>query len=451
MKIQKTHTALATALAVLGLAVLAGCDGADEGGSHSAATKTASAGKADSHEHGHDEAKGRSEGGEGGHEHAHGEHADEVKLTAEAVRANGVRVAAATKQTLVATMLVPARVAFNAEQIAHVGSVVRGRVAELKARVGDNVKRGDVLLVLDSPELGEAQSDYLQKRTAVQIAEPAVKLAKSAYDRAQQLYDKSQGIALTDVQKRQGEYQAAEGALTSAKASLTAAENRLHLLGMDQKAVDELARTSEISPKYALRAPLDGRVIEREVTLGELVDPEKEKLLVVADLSTVWVLADVPEAKLAQISNGAKAEIAVPGSGSEKYSGTVSYVSPELDPSTRTARVRVEVKNPELKLRPGMFAQAEIAGGGGLGEGGAPEPVIAVPEEAVQTVEGEPAVFVPVEGEPDTFAKRAVGVGPAVGGMVPVLAGLKEGEKYVAGGSFILKAEIGKAGAAHEH
>jgi len=97
-----------------------------------------------------------------------------------------------------------------------------------------------------------------------------------------------------------------------------------------------------------------------------------------------------------------------------------------------------------------MFAQALLSSAPAA-QGGAPEPVVVVPEEAVQTVEGEPAVFVPVEGEANTFAKREVGVGKPIGGFVPILAGLKDGEKYVAKGSFILKAELGKAGAAHEH
>lgn len=394
------------------------------------------------------ESAAHADGGADEHGHDHGdERADEVKLTSDAVRANGIRIGTASKQALQGTILAPARVAYNAEQMAHIGSVVKGRVVELKARVGDTVKKGDVLFVVDSPELGEAQSDFLQKRTAAQIAEPAVGLAKDAYDRAQALFER-QGIALTDVQKRQGEYQAALGGLASAKASLTAAENRLHLLGMDQATVEELARTGEISPKSAVRAPLGGRVIEREVTLGELVDPEKDKLMVIADLGSVWVLADVPEAKLGDISTGARTEIVVPALRSQKFGGSISHISPELDTSTRTARVRVEVRNPELRLLPGMFAQAQLQASS---DSGSAESVVVVAEEAIQTVEGEPAVFVPVEGEANTFAKRPVSVGRSVGGVVPVLSGLKEGEKYVAAGSFILKAEIGKTGAAHEH
>lgn len=436
-------------VAVLSLGLLVGCDQSNDASPESSTVTAASAesGDTDSHaDHDHETgpAAGDDEHGEEGHEHVE-EHADEVVLTEQAIRSNGIRIATAKEQVLTSTFVAPARIAYDAERMAHIGSIVEGRIVELKARVGDHVKKGDALLVVDSPALGEAQSDFLQKRTAVEVAKPNIELAQSAYDRAKELFDQNQGISLTEVQKRQGEVVAATGALRSAEAALTAAENRLHLLGVSQKVVEELVKTGEINPQYEIRAPIDGRVIEREVTLGELVGPEKEKLMVLADLSTVWVLADVPEAKLGEIPENAKVQIMVPALSEEAFEGTVSYVSPELDPATRTARLRVEVPNPERRLRPGMFARAEIAASGST------EPVVAVTQEAVQTVEGEPAVFIPVEGEPNTFAKRAVGVGPPVGGMVPVFAGLKAGEKYVSSGSFVLKADLGKAGAAHEH
>ena len=434
-------------LLLVPLALCGGCDDGAATPSVAAPTQSATTtgdahAPADGHDHG-----GEAAGETDEHGHAHGEeHADEVKLTPEGIRRSGIRLAQAKTQTLTGSIIAPARVAFDAEQVAHVSSVVSGRVTEIKARVGDNVKRGDVLLVVDSTELGQAQSDFLQRRTAVETAKPAVELAKSAYDRAKQLYDKSQGISLTEVQKRQGEWQAAQGALATAKAAATAAENRLHLLGMQREDIEKLFQSTEVDPTYRIRAPIEGRVIEREVTLGELVSPEKERLMVLADLREVWVLADVPEAKLGQISLASKASVTVPALGDQAFEGVVSYIAPELDPATRTARVRIEVKNPEVKLLPGMFARAEIAVGA-AGE----EPVVAVAEEAVQTVEDEPSVFVPVEGEPNTFAKRAVGIGQPIDGMVPVYAGLKPGERYVAAGSFILKAELGKAGAAHEH
>jgi cobalt-zinc-cadmium efflux system membrane fusion protein len=318
-------------------------------------------------------------------------------------------------------------------------------VAELKVQVGDEVKKGDVLLVVESPELGEAQSDFIQKRGAATAAAPLVESARSAYARARELYDQTKGISLTDLQKRETDYKSAQAALQTAQTAVTAAENKLHLLGMDHAAVDELARTGEIKPHFPVRAPLAGQVTQREVTLGELVGPDREHLLIVADMTTLWVLADVPEARLKGLKKGAEAHVALAALPDEKVEGTVSFVAQTVDPATRTLKVRIEVKNGHGELRPGMFARAEIATGDPKGES-----VLAVPDEAVQTVEGGPAVFVPVEGEESTFAKRAVTVGKPVGGWVPVLSGLKEGERVVVTGTFILKAELGKSGAAHE-
>jgi cobalt-zinc-cadmium efflux system membrane fusion protein len=387
--------------------------------------------------------------GDHGHEahaHDHEAHADEVKLTPEAVQKYRIRAEPVTRRRLTPTFVVPGRVAFNAEAVAHVGSAVKGRVTDLKAKVGDAVKKDDVLVVVESPELGEAQLDFVQKRAAAASAAHLLETAKGSLDRANRLYEKTQGITLTELQKRETDFKTAEVNLRTSKTAASAAENRLHLLGMSRESVDQLAATERIDPAFAVRAPISGRVTEREVTLGELVSPEDEHLLVVADLSRVWVLADVPEARLNGLAQ-AEARLTLAAVPGEKLGGVVSFVSHTVDPATRTARARVEVDNAGGALRPGMFCRVEIAAG--AGEAG--EAVLAVPDDAVQTVEGGPAVFVPVAAEDDTFAKRTVTVGKPVGGWVPVLSGLKEGEPVVVSGSFILKADLGKSGAAHEH
>jgi len=389
----------------------------------------------------------------GGHKHgATAEHADEVTLTSEALERYGVKVEEAQLWALRPSFVAPARVSFNTEAMAHVGSPVRGRAVEIRARLGDQVKKDDPLIVVESPELAQAQADFLLKRAAAQAAAPQVDLAKAAWERARGLLEHSQGISLTEVQKREGEFKAATANLEAAKATAVAAENALHLLGMDQRAVDVLAATGEIAPRCTVRAAIGGQVVQREVTLGEVVSPERESLMILADTGTLWVLADVPEARLPAIARGAKAWVHVGSSTSDPYEGAVAFVAPLVDPVTRTAQVRVEVPSAALSngaVKPGMFAQVEIVMSDAAGV--EPTPRVAVPREAVQTVEGGAAVFVPVANEPNTFQKRALTVGPAVGGLVPVFAGLVEGEKFVASGSFILKAELGKGSAAHEH
>jgi cobalt-zinc-cadmium efflux system membrane fusion protein len=448
---------LPVVLASLGLVV-----GCDQGTPAQAAASDARAAHSDDdghghHEkdaHGHDEADAHGHDEKDGHGHAQekpaaeGEHGEEVKLTAEGAKKAGIRIETVRKHALVDTIQAPARVTFNAEGMAHVGTPLSGRVSQIKVKIGDKVHEGDALLIVQSPDLGQVQSDYLLQRMAVETAGPAVDLAKAAHERAKALYAESQGIALTEVQKREAEYKASRGAQLAAQAQATAAENRLHLLGMDQQAVQALETSKEITPHYTVRAPIRGQVIEREATLGELVNPDREALLILADMSTLWVLADVPESRLSHVALGAKAQVTVPALPGKPLEGTVTFIAPALDPNTRTVSVRIEIEGNGHGLRPGMFAQAVITESGGDGRH---EPVLAIPEEATQWVEGELVVFVPVEGEENTFAKRPVKVGPAVGRLLPVVSGLKEGDPFVAAGSFILKAEHGKSSAEHVH
>jgi cobalt-zinc-cadmium efflux system membrane fusion protein len=399
----------------------------------------------DAHDHGADD---HDDHGHDDHGHDHHDHAGEVKLTAEAVRNHGIRVAPAAKVALVSTLVAPARVAFNAEAMAHVGAPVEGRAVEIKARVGAAVRKGDELVVVESPALGEAQSDYLQKRTALAVAEAAVEPARRSAERAQKLHELNQGIALGEVQRREAEVKSAEGAVQSAQAALTAAQHRLNLLGMDESAIEELAASSRIDPKYVVRAPIGGHVIEREVTLGELVSPDKESLLILADLTSPWVLADIPEARLADITIGTPACVQVAGSTID-VDGKITYIAPALDPNTRTGQVRIEVPDQNGQLRPGMFARAELSLQN-TSPGGSAK-VLAIPEQAVQTIEGKTVVFVPVKDEPNTFASKPVTIGRPAGGMVPVRSGIDEGDSIVVAGTFILKAELGKGEAAHEH
>jgi cobalt-zinc-cadmium efflux system membrane fusion protein len=315
----------------------------------------------------------------------------------------------------------------------------------MKARLGDAVEKGDELVVLESTELAEAQSDYLQRRAAVSVAQSAVEPLRESYERATKLHEQSQGIALAEVQKRAAELKAAEGAALTAKAAATAAVNRLALMGMTQARIEELEQSGRLDPRSVVRSPIDGTVVERAITPGELVTPETEALLVVANLQTAWVLADVPEARLPQVGDGASARVRVTALPQKTFDGTVSYVAAALDPHTRTGAVRIEVAN-DGTLRPGMFASVELTAAAG------PESsILAVREGAVQTIDGRPSVFVPVEGEPNTFAPRPVKSAPPVNGMVPILGGLDEGDQVVTRGAFILKAELGKGEAGHGH
>lgn len=377
---------------------------------------------------------------------AHSAERDKVKLSIDAIKNNGIRVESVKQHALRPTVVAPARVAFNTETMAHLGSPLAGRVVDVKVRAGDAVNKGDVLVVIESNQLGEAQSDFLQKRTAAAAAASAIEIARNAYERGKALYEKNEGIALAEVQKREGELRTVQAEADSTRAALTAAQNKLRLLGVADSAVADLTQSGQINPHYRLAAPIDGRVIDRRVTLGDLVAPEKESLLTIADMTTLWVIADVPEAHVGQIHTDAEAMVMVTALPDRELIGAVTFIAPVLEPSTRTAQVRIEVGNLPVGVKPGMSARVAIQAFSNT----AGEPVLAIPGKAVLMMEGERCVFVPVAGEEGAFAKRPVSVGNEVGGMVPVLAGLKEADPVVVSGAFILKAELGKGTADEE-
>ncbi|MEX0745778.1 MAG: efflux RND transporter periplasmic adaptor subunit [Phycisphaeraceae bacterium] len=463
MNTPRTMFLISVLLAAFGLSVLTGCDSAADAAPEPSATQNEHGHEhADHEDDGHaqaqtpDEHAGHDHGepehaddheGDAHHDHGHDEaaHADEVRLTPEAIERYGIELDTAQRTVPSATLTAPARIGFNTERLAHVGSLVEGRVMEIAARLGDRVEAGDTLFVLDSPELGRLQSAYLSHRTTVAASEPMVAFAKTAHERAMRLYEDGAGVSLAEAQRRERELAEARRDLRTAEAELAAAENALRLHGMSDEQVDQLAESGQIDPRSTITAPIAGEVIEREATLGELVSPNNERLMLLADLSQVWALVDVAESKLAQVGIGTPVTLEVSAVPGRALEGEVTYIGPRIDERARTARLRVELENADRLLRPGMFARATLV----IGSGG--ERVLAVPAASVMEVEGEPSIFVPVPGEENTFARRAVVVGDHMGNFVPVLSGLDEGDRVVTHGVFILKADLGKAGAEHVH
>jgi membrane fusion protein, heavy metal efflux system len=369
-----------------------------------------------------------------------------VKLSPESVRKYGIRIGTVRKRKLVSEIVAPARVAFNSEATAVIGTPVQGRVIEVMVRAGDRVDQGAALLELESTELGEAQTDYIQRQTAVRTAQGAIRPLTEIFERIKKLHDESKLIGITDVQERELELKKAEGALANAQAAVTAAANKLHLLGMNDEAIYALLKSGKVTPRYVVRTPLSGEVIERSVNLGELVKPEREKLFVVADTSVFWVWADVPEARVPEVASGAAAEIVLATGVEQKFSGVISHLAPSIDPETRSLRVRIDVKS-DPALRPGMFAEVRLSG---KPAGDTAEAMLIVPQSAIQTVEGGTAVFMPVQGELNSFQARKVSLGACADGFACVISGLGEGERIITAGGPILKADLLKGSAKDE-
>ena len=287
---------------------------------------------------------------------ADGDEGPKVKLDPKAIEKFHITFKEVDAQPWQPTFVVPARVGLNSEAMANVGPPVPGRVADIKVKLGDVVKKGDELLAIMSNDLGEAQSDYLMKRTNVAAATAAVEPAKTGYDRAKALFDKSEGISLSEVQKREAEWRAAAAALVSAKEALNASMRKLQLLGMSPNSITALSDSGALEPRYVIHASIAGQVIDRNVTLGQFVSPDKEPLLVLADLATLWVIADVPQQQLKNVALGAKVRVTAAGGG-EGIEGSVAYIAAAVDPATRTVQVRVTIKGGQASLRPGVAAE----------------------------------------------------------------------------------------------
>ncbi len=372
-------------------------------------------------------------------------HSDEVTLDENAIKLFELSIEPVSRQNLFLKVSAPARVTFNMEAIAHIETTVAGRVKEIHYKTGDTVNVGDVLLTLDSKELGIAQSDFLQNLSQVDIAQITLDVSKIEYERAKRLFQEN-GISQAEFLQVEGEYKIAEGTVISAQSTSAASKSALLLYGMTPPGIERLITSKEVNPAYKISSPIFGEIIARHVSVGEVVGPDDEALMTIADLSSLWIIASVPDSKLGLLKMGAKTIIRSNTNGSVPIEGMVEYLAPALDEQTRTGQVRIKAPKQLEVLRPGAFVHVEI-----ISNNTTSDTILAVPKSSVFDIEGGPAVFVVSVSEKNTFIKRAITIGPVVDNYIPVLSGLSEGEYIVAKGGFILKAELGKEGVAHEH
>jgi cobalt-zinc-cadmium efflux system membrane fusion protein len=395
--------------------------GFNTGGEHSGEKE---AGHKEEMGDGHGEEKGHKEEkeGHGGHDE-HGE-TGEVRMTAEMQKENGVVVAPVKKERLAGVISATGKVEANADRIAHVSPRISGKIVAVRASLGDSVSAGQPLATLDSVELGEALGRYHQSRTRLA-------LAQSNMERIKTLVEKKIA-ARKDILQAETEYKMAQ-------TELHTDEERLSLYGVN---ISGLKGDNHKRPLLPVRSPIGGVITEKHAIVGELSDPSKS-LYTIADLSSVWVVVDINEKDLAKIHRGQPASVAVGAFPDLKLKGRITYIADLVDEATRTVKARVEVANPGRKLKPEMFATIELALAADA------PPVLAVPEDAIQDLDGKKVVFV-AENEAE-FAARPVQAGRTAGGMVEIVSGLKEGENYAVKGSFILKSEVKKGEMTDEH
>ena len=314
------------------------------------------------------------------------------------------------RELLVGGVDVPAEVQLNPNRTAHVTPMVSGQIDEVHVSLGDSVKAKQPLATMRSVALGEA-------RSAIANARAEVEVARANFVRQEEL--KREGIG------SQRAYLEAQGDLRSAESDLAAANERLQVYGGRKGA----------GSTTVIRSPLDGTIIERHATTGEVVS-DGSSLFMVSDLSRVWVVGRVYEQDVSAARLGAPAVVWLQAYPGRSWRGEVSYVSHTLDPHTRTLDIRVELDNPDGILRPGLFGRISLSP-----EGEGATPVFVVAEDAVQRIEGQTIVFVASE-EPGVFRPTFVTLGAHARGLVEVRDGLADGDRVVVMGAFTLKSQL---------
>ena len=387
---------------------LAACGKSDTG------KVAASAGRSDAQETRTEAEKTKDE------EHGKGEKKDEhgaevrLKLSTEDIKTAGIKVEELKAQSLVDQVVLTATIRANQDRIAHVAPRVSARIVKVNANLGEKVRLGQPLALLDSIELGEAHSTYRQ-------AQSQFSLAKSDFERAQKLK--------ADEIIPEKDYLRARTEFEKARVSLRAAKDKLTLL-------DSAHQESETGPisQFPVKAPFAGTVIEKNAVLGELAQPDKSNFTI-ADLSTLWIEANLFEKDLGKVRVGAAAGVTVNAYPGEVFKGRLTYISSTVDKESRTVQARVEVPNADGRLKPEMFATASI-------DTASTSKTLTLPQEAVLLVNGQQMAFVQEAGG---FEPRAVELGDKVGGRVVVRSGLKEGEQIVVAGAYALKARMLKS------
>jgi len=300
-----------------------------------------------------------------------------------------------------------------------------GRVEQVKKLLGEKVAKGDILAVIHSADLGQVKADFLEVQAKLE-------LTQATFRREKELYEKK----ITS----QADYQNALNELKTAEASYTATDKRLRLfgLGTEQIAGIKDEKEDEEFANLILRAPQGGTIITQNISVGKMADTT-ESLYTIADLSNLWVWCDVYERDLAMLheqfaaGKSLQAMVRVRAFGPAAFNGVVDFVGNLMDEHTRTVKMRVQVKNPENKLRPGMFADVEAA---------IPLPgrMAAVPQVAVMSDAGKNFVF--QQWKNDLWVRRDVAVGSQYGNFVEILSGIPKGATIVTGGAFMLKSDI---------
>ncbi len=341
-----------------------------------------------------------------------------VRMTDAQLKQFGVVTGIAGPGRLRLEVILPGEVALDADRVAHVVPRVSGVVREVRKNLGDTVHRGEVMAILESRELADSTAAYLAARERVSMAQ-------SNYDREVQLRQKKISPEQDFIQ--------AQNALAEGGIELRTAEQKLRALGFSDEYISRLPeRPEKAAILYEMTAPFDATIIERHISLGEVLRDESPAFII-ADLSTVWVNLDVHQKDLPLIQIGQRAAIGE-GNVAPTVEGRISFLEPIAVETNRTIHARVALANAGGKWRPGLFVTAHIS------VENVEVPVL-VPNDSLVMVGGKTCVFLK---EGDGFKVRPVSAGRTNGTATEITGGLAAGQVYVVKGAFTLKSELGK-------
>lgn len=346
-----------------------------------------------------------------------------MTLTPEAVRRAGITVTPVGHASETDSLRLTGVVGPNAYRQVTVTPLVAGRITSVSAELGDRVSRGQTLAQIYSPELAEAQTRFLTMSADLEAAHQRLL-------RTERLVEIG-AASRQELETIRAEHTTHATMLEGTRASLT-------LLGLSAERIAQLRTATDVTATVTVPAPLAGVVIERSANVGLNVDPSTA-LFKVVDLSTVWVVADLYERDFATVSVGSVVTVTTAAYPGIALPGRVSYIDPQVNPDTRTAKLRIEVANRGQQLRLGMYADVSV-------NGASSSDVLVVPRTAVQTVGDRQVVYLADPKQPGTFVEREVRLGNVFGKDVHVTSGVMASDLVVAEGSFSLRAELERLG-----
>jgi len=354
---------------------------------------------------------------------------EEVVLEESALQQAGITVEKVTVRSRAEAVQASGRITVNEERTWRVGAVTNGRVVMVLANAGDHVQPGQVLARLHSHEVHEGRAEYQKAVAELARLKSVVSYAQRARDRARRLLE-LKAASVEQVEHAEGELRNALAAMKNAEVEVT--RTRAHLVEFLDVPLEGTGGNNEARDLIPIRSPAEGTLLARNVTPGTVVQPSNE-LFVITDLATLWMIAQVNEEYLGKLRKGQAARVEVQAFPGHAFQGRITKLGEELDPATRTLRVRIELPNRAGRLKPEMYATATIELGGSV-------PALYVPQEAIQEIAGRPTVF--VRTSPGHFQARAVRTARPLDGYIEALGGLRPGEEIATRGSFVLKSQL---------